>query len=119
MRAETTQKYLRVARCEGVAAQAPRGSVAGIVPSGSAACCDASHQTIAQMPASSMMMLTPVHNTLSPVARLPTCGSWGQLWVYETVSPGLSAAADQAVQNMKPANCLMRSGLDTLPDGMA
>jgi hypothetical protein len=35
------------------------------------------------------------------------------------VSPGLSAAAEQAVQKMKPANCLMRSGLETLPEGIA
>src|SRR5579871_6501870 len=116
---ETTQKYLSVARCEGVAAQAPSGSMAGIGPSGSAAFCEAYHQTMEQIPANSMMMLTPVHKTLSPVGRLPTCGSYGQLCVYDTVSPGRSAAADQAVQKMKPANALMRSGLDTLPEGMA
>ena len=33
------------------------------------------HQTIAEMPASSMMMLTPVQTTVSPVGRLPTKGS--------------------------------------------
>src|SRR6266702_8588161 len=108
---ETTQKYFSVARWEGVAAQAPRGSVAGIGPTGSAAFCEAYHQTMAQIPASNMMMLTPVHRTLSPVGRLPTSGSNGQLLVYVTLSPGLSAAADQAVQKMNPANWRIRSGV--------
>ena len=36
---------------------------------------------MAEIPASSMMMLTPVHTTLSPVGRLPTSGSYGQLLV--------------------------------------
>jgi hypothetical protein len=75
MRPETTQKYFTVARCEGVAAQAPSGSVAGIGPSCSATFCDAYHQTMAQIPAKSIMMLTPVQSTLSPVGRLPTSGS--------------------------------------------
>jgi hypothetical protein len=39
------------------------------------------HHTIAEMPASSRMMLTPVQTTASPVGRLPTSGSWGQLCV--------------------------------------
>src|SRR5690348_11634510 len=119
MRAETTKKYFRVARWDGVAAQVPSGSVCGMGPAGSDAFCEAYHHTMAQMPASSMIMLTPVQITLSPVGRLPTCGSYGQLCVYETVSPGRSAAAAHAVQNMNPANCRMRSGLETLPDGIA
>ena len=42
---------------------------------------DAYHQAIAEIPASSMMMLTPVQTTASPVGRLPTSGSYGQLFV--------------------------------------
>ena len=39
------------------------------------------HEAIAAIPASSIIMLTPVHTTPSPVGRLPTSGSWGQLLV--------------------------------------
>ena len=42
---------------------------------------DAYHHAIAEIPASSMMMLTPVQTTASPVGRLPTNGSYGQLLV--------------------------------------
>src|ERR1044071_8535119 len=103
--AETTKKYFSVARCEGVAAQAPGEAGGGPGPAGSSALCAAYHQTMAEMPASSMMMLTPVHITPSPVGRLPTSGSYGQLLVYVMLSPGRSAAAAQAVQKLNPANC--------------
>ena len=43
-------------------------------------------------------MLTPVQSTLSPVGRLPTSGSCGQLLVYEISWPGLDVAADHEVQ---------------------
>src|SRR5215475_14039888 len=103
MSAETTQKYFSVARCEGVACQLPRGSPAGTL--GISSCfSEAYHQTMAQMPASNMMMLTPVHKTLSPVGRLPIKGSYGQFWVYVTVSSGRLAEAAHAVQKIKPAN---------------
>ena len=75
IKAETTPKYLIVARCEGVASQRANGSIAGGTGSSSSRRRDAYHHAIAEMPASSMMMLTPVHTTASPVARFPTSGS--------------------------------------------
>src|SRR5581483_5666447 len=118
MSADTTQKYLSVARCDGVAFQLASGSQAGTV-SGSAGFSEAYHQTIAQMPASSIMMLTPVHSTVSPVGRLPINGSYGQLCVYVMVSFGRFVDADQEVQKIKAASCRIRSGLLTVPAGIA
>ena len=43
-------------------------------------------------------MLTPLHTTVSPVGRLPTSGSWGRLFVYETASFGRWATAAHAPQ---------------------
>lgn len=42
---------------------------------------EAYHQAIAEMPASSTTMLTPVQTMVSLVGRLPISGSWGQLLV--------------------------------------
>src|SRR5437868_2562927 len=117
--AETTQKYFSVARCDAVAVHEPSGSVAGSSAGASSAFCDAYHHTMAQMPASSMMMLTPVHSTLSPVGRLPISGSNGQLCVYDTWSPTRFVAADHDVQKINAANWRMRSGLLIVPEGMA
>ena len=55
-------------------------------------------------------MLTPVHTTVSPVGALPTRGSCGQLFVYETLSPGRFAAAAHALQK-KNAD-MLRAELD-------
>jgi len=79
--AETIQKYFSVARCEGVACQLASGSTAGTLSCCSSLVSEAYHQTIAQIPARSMMMLTPVQSTLSPVGRLPMSGSKGQFCV--------------------------------------
>ena len=78
--AETTQKYLTVAFCDGVGVEPRSGSDAGGSTSGSCSW-RACQNAIAPMPASSIMMLTPVQTTASPVGRLPTSGSCGQLLV--------------------------------------
>ena len=78
--AETTQKYLTVAFCDGVGVEPSSGSEAGGSTSSSCSC-RACQNAITPMPASSMMMLTPVQTTASPVGRLPTSGSCGQLLV--------------------------------------
>ena len=39
-----------------------------------------------------------VHMKMSAVGRLPTSGSYGQLLVYVTISPGRWVVAPQAVQ---------------------
>jgi hypothetical protein len=65
--AATIQKYLTVARCEGVASQVANGSVAGSEGTSSSERRAAYHQTIAEIRASSMMILTPVQTTVSPV----------------------------------------------------
>src|SRR5215831_8369250 len=100
MSAATTQKYFKVARWDGVAFHRARGSSAGNAGSSSVFFLAAYHQTIAEMPARSMMMLTPVHNTVSPVARLLISGSCGQLCVYVTVSPGRFVEAHQEDQKI-------------------
>jgi hypothetical protein len=64
-----------VARCEGVASHAANGSVSEGSRSSPSPLFDARNQAIAEIPASSMMILTPVHTTLSPVGRLPISGS--------------------------------------------
>ena len=81
IKAETTQKYLTVACCDGVAFQSSSGSLVGGEDSSLSARREAYHHAIAEMPANSMMMLTPVQTTASPVARLATKGSYGQLFV--------------------------------------
>jgi len=43
--------------------------------------CVACQKAMAPIPASSTIMLTPVHTMASPVGRLPTRASWGQLLV--------------------------------------
>jgi hypothetical protein len=116
--AATTQKYFSVAFCEGVAAQPRRGSSSGRGPACSSRC-EAYHQTIALMPASSRMTLTPVQTTASPVGRLPTSGSCGQFWVYEIVSPGRLVTADHAVQKKNAERSRSRSGSVTAPAGIA
>ena len=78
---DTTQKYLMVARCDGVGTHLPERVRRGQLAVVSSCFCEAYHQTMPQIPASSMMMLTPVHITLSPVGLLPTSGSCGQLLV--------------------------------------
>src|SRR5215470_5919574 len=119
MRAATTQKYFNVARWDGVACQRINGSCAGSPGSCSVFFLAAYHHTIADIPASSMMMLTPVQRTVSPVARLPINSSCGQLWVYVTVSPGRFVEAHQADQKMKAERAVRRAGSGTEPAGMA
>jgi len=65
------------------------------------------------------MMLTPVQTTVSPVGRLPTSGSWGQLLVYVTVSPGRFVAAAHEVQKKKAASLRRFSGSVRAPAGIA
>jgi hypothetical protein len=118
-RAATTQKYLTTARCDGVATDARSGSFAGASGSGSCSRWDAWYEAINPMPASSMMMLTPVQTTVSAVGRLPTSGSCGQLLVYVTVSPGRFVDAAHDVQK-KNADSLRRlSGSVSAPAGIA
>ena len=108
-----------VARCDGVASQRPSGSVSGGAGSPSSLFFAAYHQAIAEMPASSMMMLTPVHTTVSPVGRLPTSGSCGQLLVYVMSSSGRFVEAAHDVQKKKADNLRKRSASVTAPAGMA
>src|SRR5579859_7430603 len=108
MSAETVQKYLSVALWDGVAFQPPRGSVRGRSRGGSLASRDACHHTSAQIPASSMMMLTPVHITISPDGTLPIKPSCGQLCVYVRLVPGRLVPDAQAVQKMNAAISRMR-----------
>ena len=70
-----------IAFCEGVAVHVPSGSRSGGIAGSSLSRREAYHHAKAEMPASNMMMLTPVHTTASPVGRFPTSGSWGQLLV--------------------------------------
>src|SRR6185369_3904859 len=99
-RAATVQKYFTVARCEGVLLELSKGSVAGAGVGGSGSCF-ACRKAIKPMPPSNRMMLTPVQTTASPVGRLPTSGSCGQLLVYVTVSPGRLVDAAQDDQKKK------------------
>src|SRR5215471_83913 len=117
--AATTQKYFSVARCDGVARQRMSGSSAGIGGGSSLFFFDAYHHTIVEIPANSMMMLTPVQRTVSPVARLPISGSCGQLCVYVTVSFGRFVAALHEDQNTNDASSWRLSAVDTAPAGMA
>src|SRR5215831_4811660 len=119
MRAATTQKYFNVARWDGVACQRISGSCAGGPGSGSVFFLAAYHHTITEIPASSMMMLTPVQRTVSPVARLPINGSCGQLCVYVTVSPGRFVEAHQADQKMNADSASRRDASGTAPAGIA
>src|SRR3954471_17744696 len=104
MSAATTQKYFTVACCDGVAAQRPKGSISGVSRSSSSLRRAAYHHAIAEMPASNMMMLTPVQTTVSPLGRLATNGSYGQLLVYVMRSPGRLVVAAQDVQKKKAHN---------------
>src|SRR5262245_66493176 len=108
-----------VARCEGVALKPTRGSREGAASRGGGAGIAAYNQTMKPMPASSRRMLTPVHMTASPVRTLPISGSWGQLLVYEIVSPGRKATEAQAVQKKKVESCSSRWGSRTVPRGIA
>ena len=65
------------------------------------------------------MMLTPVHTTASPVGRLPTSGSCGQLLVYVTVSPGRLVDAAHEVQKKKAVICRARAASVSVPAGIA
>ena len=65
------------------------------------------------------MTLTPVQTTASPVGRLLTSGSCGQLLVYEMSAPGRLVDAAQEVQKKKAANCRSLSGSLCAPLGMA
>src|SRR5688572_14397866 len=97
-RAETTQKYLIVARCDGVATAPSRGSRSGTA-SGAGSCLRAAyHHAMPPTAARSRITLTPVHTSASGVTVLPTSGSCGQLLVYVTVSSGRSVVAAQADQ---------------------
>src|SRR5262245_55996078 len=108
-----------VARCDGAALKPTRGSREGAASRGGGAGIAAYNQTMKPMPASSRRILTPVHMTASPVGTLPISDSWGQLLVYEMVSPGRKAADAQAVQKKKVESCRNRSGSLTVPRGIA
>ncbi len=81
MRPETTQKYFTTDRCEGEARPPSSGSLTGRSPAIGSGSREAYHHAIKPMPASSMITLTPVHTTASPVGRLPMSASCGQLLV--------------------------------------
>jgi hypothetical protein len=50
---------------------------------------------------------------------LPASGSWGQLLVYVTTSPGRWVAAAQADQKKNEESCLAFAGSVTDPAGRA
>jgi len=81
-RAQTTQKYLSVARIEGVADSAVNGSNDGIVAeSGASSRWAAWYQASPAIPAKRRITEKPVHNRRLPAGRLPTRSSGGQLFV--------------------------------------
>src|SRR5215203_4144971 len=80
---------------------------------------EAYQEAMKPMPPSSRMMLTPVHTTASPVGRLPTRSSCGQLLVYVTVEPGRFVDAAHDDQKKKAASCRARPGSVSVPGGMA
>src|SRR5262249_15909864 len=108
-----------VARCEGVALKPTGGSREGAASRGGGAGIAADNQTMKPMPASRRGMRTPVNRRASAVGTLPISGSWGQLLVYEIVSPGRKAAEAQAVQKKKVESCRSRWGSLTVPRGIA
>jgi hypothetical protein len=119
--AAVSQKNFITARCEGVATAASSGSVAGAwaCTSSSPRRRTACHVAIAPSPASSIRMLTPVHTTVSPDGRLPTSGSCGQLFVYETVSSGRWATAAHALQKKNAESWRAFAGSSSVPCGIA
>ncbi len=71
------------------------------------------------MAASSSTTLTIDHTTLAADGRLPTSGSWGQLFVYVIARPGRSVADAQLVQKKKAVRARRRSGSGTVVSAMA
>jgi len=64
-------------------------------------------------------MLTPVQTTASPVGLFATSGSYGQLLVKLTVSPGRFVAAAHAVQKKNAESCRALPASTSVPAGMA
>src|SRR4051812_28051436 len=91
----TSQKYLAVARMDGVMRIIASGSLAGSW-GGASSRLRAWCQPSKAMPAIRNNTLNTDHNSRCDGGVLPTNGSWGQLFVYEMVAPGRSVVAAQA-----------------------
>src|SRR4051794_7643946 len=114
MSAATTQKYLSVARIDGVGESASSGSSAGRAWSPSSRpLAAAKYQASAPMPASRSTKLTTDETTTSPPGWLSMRLSDGQLLVYVISAPGRFVEHAQLVQKKNAPRSSSRSGVLT------